>query len=71
MSIEEQAKSFRNNVDKLTAEIGKMIVGQEEIVEGVLMCLLGGGHALLEGVPALGQTMLVRIWRGVVSGRAW
>jgi MoxR-like ATPase len=37
-----------------------MIVGQEEIVEGVLMCLLGGGHALLEGVPGLGKTMLVR-----------
>src|SRR6267378_1860866 len=37
-----------------------MIVGQERIVEGVLMCLLGGGHALLEGVPGLGKTMLVR-----------
>jgi hypothetical protein len=37
-----------------------MIVGQEGIVEGVLMCLLGGGHALLEGVPGLGKTMLVR-----------
>jgi MoxR-like ATPase len=37
-----------------------MIVGQEDIVEGVMMCLLGGGHALLEGVPGLGKTMLVR-----------
>ncbi len=37
-----------------------MIVGQEDIVEGVLMCVLGGGHALLEGVPGLGKTMLVR-----------
>ncbi len=37
-----------------------MIVGQEKIVEGVVMCLLGGGHALLEGVPGLGKTMLVR-----------
>jgi MoxR-like ATPase len=37
-----------------------MIVGQESIVEGVVMCLLGGGHALLEGVPGLGKTMLVR-----------
>ncbi|MGE3546478.1 MAG: AAA family ATPase [Kofleriaceae bacterium] len=45
---------------KLREEIGTMIVGQEEIVEGVLMCLLGGGHALLEGVPGLGKTMLVR-----------
>jgi MoxR-like ATPase len=37
-----------------------MIVGQDGIIEGVLMCLLGGGHALLEGVPGLGKTMLVR-----------
>jgi MoxR-like ATPase len=37
-----------------------VIVGQENIVEGVVMCLLGGGHALLEGVPGLGKTMLVR-----------
>ena len=37
-----------------------MIVGQEEIVDGVLMCMLAGGHALLEGVPGLGKTMLVR-----------
>ena len=37
-----------------------MIVGQEAIVEGVMMCLLGGGHALLEGVPGLGKTLLVR-----------
>src|SRR4029077_5755023 len=44
----------------LREEIGKMIVGQQEIIEGVLMCLLGGGHALLEGVPGLGKTMLVR-----------
>jgi MoxR-like ATPase len=41
-------------------EIGKMIVGQDDIVDGVLTCLLAGGHALLEGVPGLGKTMLVR-----------
>ena len=45
---------------RLRDEIGKMIVGQEEIVEGVIMAVLGGGHALLEGVPGLGKTMLVR-----------
>jgi len=37
-----------------------MMVGQDKIIEGVMMCLLGGGHALLEGVPGLGKTMLVR-----------
>ncbi len=52
--------SFTADLRRLRDEIAKMIVGQDEIVEGVLMCLLGGGHALLEGVPGLGKTMLVR-----------
>jgi MoxR-like ATPase len=42
------------------SEIGKVIVGHEEIVHGVLTCLFVGGHALLEGVPGLGKTLLVR-----------
>ena len=58
--IEATIASFTTDLRALRAEIGKMIVGQEEIVEGVVMCLLGGGHALLEGVPGLGKTMLVR-----------
>jgi len=41
-------------------EIGKVIVGHEEVVHGVLTCLFAGGHALLEGVPGLGKTLLVR-----------
>ncbi|MEO8552408.1 MAG: ATP-binding protein, partial [Kofleriaceae bacterium] len=59
-SIESTVGSFTQDLRALREEIGTMIVGQEEIVEGVLMCLLGGGHALLEGVPGLGKTMLVR-----------
>ena len=58
--IEATIASFTTDLRKLREEIGTMIVGQEKIVEGVLMCLLGGGHALLEGVPGLGKTMLVR-----------
>ena len=58
--IEATIGSFTSDLKKLREEIGTMIVGQEKIVEGVLMCLLGGGHALLEGVPGLGKTMLVR-----------
>jgi MoxR-like ATPase len=58
--IEATIASFTTDLRKLREEIGTMIVGQENIVEGVLMCLLGGGHALLEGVPGLGKTMLVR-----------
>ncbi len=58
--IEATIATFTTDLRKLREEIGTMIVGQEKIVEGVLMCLLGGGHALLEGVPGLGKTMLVR-----------
>jgi MoxR-like ATPase len=60
VNVESYVASFTQDLRKLREEIGTMIVGQEEIVEGVLMCLLGGGHALLEGVPGLGKTMLVR-----------
>jgi MoxR-like ATPase len=42
------------------AEIGKIIVGQQEVVDGVLICMLAGGHVLLEGVPGLGKTTLLR-----------
>jgi MoxR-like ATPase len=59
-NIESTVGTFTSDLRALREEIGTMIVGQEEIVEGVLMCLLGGGHALLEGVPGLGKTMLVR-----------
>ena len=59
-NIETTISSFTTDLRTLRDEIGTMIVGQEEIIEGVLMCLLGGGHALLEGVPGLGKTMLVR-----------
>src|SRR3954452_5982425 len=59
-NIEANVASFTTDLRRLRDEIGTMIVGQETIVEGVLMCLLGGGHALLEGVPGLGKTMLVR-----------
>ena len=47
-------------MEKVRAEIGKIIVGQQEVVDGVLICLLAGGHVLLEGVPGLGKTTLLR-----------
>src|SRR4051812_14757247 len=55
-----EVQAFARDVGRLRDEIGKMIVGHEEIVEGVVTALLAGGHALLEGVPGLGKTMLVR-----------
>ena len=51
---------FRTDFNLLRDEIAKVIVGHEEIVEGVLTALVAGGHVLLEGVPGLGKTLLVR-----------
>jgi MoxR-like ATPase len=58
--IESSCQQFRDDFQRLSAEIGKVIVGQSDIVRGTLIALLGGGHVLLEGVPGLGKTMLVR-----------
>src|SRR3954463_1697683 len=52
--------AFRHDYRAVQAEIGKAIVGHEEIIDGVLTCLFVGGHALLEGVPGLGKTALIR-----------
>lgn len=60
MSTESQIASFRQSFDALRAEIGKVIVGHTEIVDGTLIAIFAGGHVLLEGVPGLGKTLLVR-----------
>src|SRR5262245_26209754 len=56
----DEVAGFQRDVRVLLAEVGRVIVGHEPIVEGVVSALLAGGHALLEGVPGLGKTMLVR-----------
>jgi MoxR-like ATPase len=60
MTTEEQIASFRQTYADLRAEIGKVIVGNDPIVEGTLAAIFAGGHVLLEGVPSLGKTLLVR-----------
>lgn len=60
MSTEAQIQSFRQTWANLRGEIGRIIVGNEEIVEGTLTAIFAGGHVLLEGVPGLGKTLLVR-----------
>jgi MoxR-like ATPase len=52
---------FREVAARIEAEVGKYIVGQREVIRHTLICLVAGGHALLEGVPGLGKTMLVRM----------
>src|SRR5438309_1576450 len=58
--FEAQVQDFRQQYDRVYQEIAKVIVGHADIVHGVLTCLFVGGHALLEGVPGLGKTLLVR-----------
>ncbi len=60
MDVHKDAEEFRNNFQKLHDEIAKVIVGSESVIDGVLTCLFAGGHCLLEGVPGLGKTLLVR-----------
>jgi MoxR-like ATPase len=60
METEQAIQTFRQTYTALRAEIGKVIVGHEGIVEGTLISLFAGGHVLLEGVPGLGKTLLVR-----------
>src|SRR6516165_10411533 len=59
-AVREQVALFGKRMEELRAEIAKSIVGNREVVDGVITCMLAGGHALLEGVPGLGKTMLVR-----------
>ncbi len=56
----EEVQAFQKQVGTLREEIGRVIVGNREVVDGVITCVLAGSHALLEGVPGLGKTMLVR-----------
>ena len=58
--VTAQTEQFRADMSALLEEIGRRIVGHQPIVEGVVTALLAGGHVLLEGVPGLGKTLLVR-----------
>jgi MoxR-like ATPase len=58
--IEARAAEFREKFGSIRDEIGKVIVGQREVIDQVLIAFFAGGHCLLEGVPGLGKTLLVR-----------
>jgi MoxR-like ATPase len=61
------ADRFVDLAREIETEVGRVIVGQADLVRQALICLLGGGHALLEGVPGLGKTLLVRTIADVVA----
>ena len=58
--LDETDRELRESFEKARAEVGKAVVGQTEAVEGILIALLSGGHVLLEGVPGVAKTLLVR-----------
>src|SRR3954447_11355417 len=58
-----------NDLNRVREEIGKVIVGQTDVIDGVLICLIAGGHVLLEGVPGLGKTTLLRTLSRVLELR--
>ena len=60
MEAKEQAAAFKETFEQIAHEVGRVIVGQEQIVQQTLICLFAGGHALIEGVPGLGKTRLVQ-----------
>ncbi|MFT6159499.1 MAG: MoxR-like ATPase [Myxococcota bacterium] len=58
--MEHELAYFAERIQRLRDEVAKVLVGQEEVVNGVIIALVADGHVLLEGVPGLGKTMLVR-----------
>ena len=60
VKIEQEVNSLIAKITQLKQEIGKVIIGQEETVEQLLITFLAGGHALLEGVPGLAKTLMIR-----------
>src|SRR6186997_866141 len=66
-SIEKRAAQFAERYKAVQKQLGRVIVGHDDIVHGVLTCLFVGGHCLLEGVPGLGKTLLVRTLADALS----
>ena len=67
VDLGQQVDEFRADYEALKQEIGKVIVGQKDVVEGILTALFGGGHVLLEGAPGLGKTLLARTLADVLD----
>jgi MoxR-like ATPase len=65
--VQQLCQDFRASFDSLRQEVGKVIVGHRDIVDNVLISLFCGGHVLLEGVPGLGKTLLVRTLSAALS----
>ena len=66
-AFQEEIAQARTKAQHIEQEVGKVIVGQRDVIRSVLVCILAGRHALLEGVPGLGKTMLIRTLADVLD----
>jgi MoxR-like ATPase len=66
LDVREDLEAMHADLDVLTREVQRVIVGQDRVIRSVITCLLAGGHGLLEGVPGLGKTLLIRTVAGAV-----
>src|SRR4051795_3292310 len=66
-SMTKRAEEFLSRYQAVREQLGRVIVGHDDIVHGVLTCLFVGGHCLLEGVPGLGKTLLIRTLADALS----
>ena len=58
--MKEKAETIKNTYNLMNVELSKVIVGQQDVLKNLFVCLLCGGHALIEGVPGLGKTLIVK-----------
>jgi MoxR-like ATPase len=65
--IEQRMQSARRSFDEVKSEMARVIVGHEELIEQIFIALVCGGHCLLEGVPGLGKTLMVRSLGEILS----
>ncbi len=59
-SLKKKVKGYKNLIDSVKSEVSKIVVGQEAVIEGLLRAIIGNGHVLLEGVPGIAKTLMVR-----------
>jgi len=68
-NLESSLAHFRDRFARLKSEVQKVIIGQDEILEATVIAMIAGGHVVLEGVPGLGKTLLVRSLAGALRLR--
>ena len=67
--LRSRFEQFREDVNHLESEIGRVLVGQSEVVRSTIIAMIAGGHILIEGVPGLGKTLLVKTLAEAVAGK--